>query len=172
MQEQRMWKELRKRNMILACLWKNSYDRVLELACGNGMLSVKLAHRAHQLACCDHSAARLASAARRMGSTPNVRFLLRQLPTQWPSGRYDLVVINNLATKYDLQELSDMTQHVRESLLPKGFILACHWRSPSDGKEHCTASQIHQHISQRLGRPTLLHHEEPDFLLDIWQSRA
>lgn len=171
LQEQKTWKELRTRNIILACLSKHQYGNVLELACGTGTLSVKLANRSHQLACCDCSADNLVAAARRVGDKPNVRFLQRQLPKQWPSGRYDLIVINNLAKRFDFQALTETTVRLRESLLPKGLILACHWRSSSKEKEHYTADQVHQHISKRLGRPSILHHEEPDFLLDIWQHR-
>ncbi|MDH1265220.1 class I SAM-dependent methyltransferase [Pseudomonas sp. GD03944] len=163
------WRELRKRNLILTCLPKGRYQNVLELACSTGMLSAKLADRAHQLACCDSSENALNSAIRRMGRHQHVRFLQRRIPEQWPEGRYDLIVINDLAKRLTPVELADTTIRIRDALAPAGSVLACHWRTPREAHEHHTADQVHETLNKHLGDRTL-HHVEPDILLDIWQA--
>lgn len=166
------WREFRKRNLILTCLPKGRYQNVLELACSTGVLSSKLADRAHQLSCCDNSESALNAAMRRLGNRPHVRFMRRQIPKEWPEGLYDLIVINDLANALTPVELLDTTIRIRDSLSPNGSVLACHWRSGGACEaEHQTADRVHDVLNEHLGARTL-HHEDQDILLDIWQGTA
>lgn len=163
------WREFRKRNLVLTCLHKGRYQHVLELASNTGMLSSKLADRAHQLTCCDHSESALNAAIRRLGTRQHVRFLQRHVPKEWPEGQYDLIVINDLAKLMTPVELADTTLRIRDALTPTGSVLACHWRTSQGDAEQQTADQVHETLNKHLGERTL-HHKEQDLLLDIWQA--
>jgi len=71
-------------------------EDVLELACGTGQWTVRLAARAGSVTAVD-AAAEVLAIARRRAPFPNVRFLQADLFTWRPSRRYDHGVLRLLA---------------------------------------------------------------------------
>ena len=56
-----------------------------------------------------------------------------------------------------------------KSLMPGGTLLACHWRHPVPDYPQ-TGDSVHDILARQLRLKRLLHHEEEDFLLDVWSD--
>lgn len=66
------WYEARKRQICLALLTRPHYERVLEIGCSNGHLSVYLAQRAAHLLCIDVSKQAVQLASQRLEAFEHV----------------------------------------------------------------------------------------------------
>lgn len=163
----RHWLERRTRNLVLAALPRGFYERVFEPGCSNGELSLRLADRCHELLACDSSERAVELARRRLVRKPNVRLMQAHVPEQWPRGRFDLILFNELGRHLapgDLQRLIDLA---RVALADHGTLLACHRRGSGAGRP-LSGDQVHEHLRSALGLPRLLYHEEADLLLEAW----
>ncbi len=161
------WYERRKRALTLAILTRARYGAVFEPGCANGELSAELAQRCEQLVCCDTAAAAVALAQQRLLSFPHVTVQQRHLPEQWPTDRFELIVLSEWCYYLDAEDLGRLIDRALVSLADNGQVLACHWRVPIDGCPQ-TAEQVHALLNERLGMPLLASHHEHDFLLDLW----
>ena len=161
------WYEQRKRAITLAALPRPRYATAYEPGCANGELSAALAGRCDQLLVSDGNTRALTLARARLAALPHVRVLKAWLPDEWPPGRFDLVVISEVAYYLDAATLLDLTDRARQSLTEHGTLLACHWKAPIEGCA-LTGSQVHAQLDQRLGLHPVLRLDDPDFLLDVW----
>ncbi|KAF1054649.1 MAG: hypothetical protein GAK43_00764 [Stenotrophomonas maltophilia] len=153
------WCERRRRQVILAALPRQRFTRVFEPACGQGQLSLDLARRCDSLLCSDASAAQ--------ASARHVHVAHAQQPADWPSQRFDLVLLCDLASHLSPAQLALLLQHLRGSLEPnRGVLLACHWRGHP--QQRLDGDRVHAMLAEELRLPHWMHVEEEDFLLDIW----
>jgi len=81
------WYEKRKRELTLASLTRQRYQRVFEPACANGELSAVLAERSDALFCQDINAKAVTMARQRLSGLQHVRVGQARIPQDWPSGR-------------------------------------------------------------------------------------
>lgn len=165
------WYEQRKRALTLAALPRPRYANAYEPGCANGELSAALADRCDQLLVSDGNTRALALARARLAALPHVQVLKAWLPDEWPPGRFDLVVISEVAYYLDAAALLDLVDRARQSLDEHGTVLACHWKAPIEGCA-LTGSQVHEQLSQQLGLHRVLRVDDPDFLLDVWCGDA
>jgi len=56
-------------------------------------------------------------------------------------------------------------------LAATGTLLACHWRHPVEGFD-LQGDAVHAILHRHLGLNRLVHHEERDFVLNVWSSDA
>lgn len=157
------WYEIRKRRLVLASLPRPAFRAAFEPGCATGLLTAGLATRCDTVLAWD-PARRAAELARaRLTGTPGVRVEHRRVPEQWPRGRFDLVVLSEVG--YYCRDLAALARRVRSGLAADGVVLACHWRHPAPDHAH-GAEAVHAALGAGLFR--LVHHLEPDFLLDVW----
>ncbi len=162
------WYERRKRNLALACLPAERYGRVFEPGCATGILTEELAGRCDALLATDVISQPLDATRRRLEGRPHVRVARMTAPHDWPTGQvFDLVVLSELGYYFDEDALALLGERTAGSLAPGGTVLACHWRHPvreypSDG------DAVHHALHGLLGMAPVVHHEEEDFLLDVW----
>jgi SAM-dependent methyltransferase len=161
------WYERRKRALTLAALPRERYARIFEPGCANGELSAELATRCDRFIGCDTAAAAVLLARERLIDFPRAQVLHARLPEQWPSERFDLIVLSELGYYLSLEDLNQWIDRALASLTDDGQVLACHWRTPIEGCP-LTAEQVHETLHQRLGMHRLFSHQESDFLLDVW----
>jgi SAM-dependent methyltransferase len=161
------WYEQRKRALTGALLTRPRYASIFEPGCTNGELSAELALRCERLVCCDTAAAAVALAKTRLLEFPHAQVYQGRLPDQWPTGRFELIVLSELCYYLDADDLHRLIDCVLASLTNNGQLLACHWRPMIEGCPH-TADQVHAVLQQRLDMPHVVHHHESDFLLDLW----
>lgn len=167
------WYEQRKQALVLAALPDRRYARAFETACGTGALTAELAGRCDVLLACDGSATAVEIARRHVAETAGERLSIEQrtLPGDWPEGRFDLVVVAEWAYYLSEAELVALLQACHASLTDEGCLVACHWRPDFPDRCHPTAD-LHARLGQGPGWHRLVHHEEADFLLDVWSPLA
>lgn len=161
------WYEQRKRALTLAVLTRPRYASIFEPGCANGELSAELATRCERLLCCDTASAAVLLAQERLADFFHVQVEQRRLPSEWPAGRFELIVLSELCYYLDVDDLNRLIDCALAALTDDGQLLACHWRPPIEGCPQ-TAEQVHALLQQRLGMPPLVQHHDTDFLLDVW----
>lgn len=157
------WYEERKRALLLASLPRRRFGSALELGCATGVLTAELAVRCDRVVAVDASAEALRRAASRV---PDADFVHLTLPAEWPEGRFDLVVVSEIAYYWSADDLDVALHRITASLAPGGVLVACHWRDRIEGAP-LDGGAVHGAISRR-GLTRLVRHEEDDFLLGVW----
>ncbi len=160
------WYEQRKYSISLAQLPQRRYRSAFEPGCSIGVLTQMLAGRCDRLLSCDLAAAAVDAAARRTRDLPQVRVEQRQIPAQWPTGRFDLIVFSEILYYLGDGDLDRVLNRAVRALQPGGTLLAVHWRHPVAGYPR-TGDDVHQVLATRPGLARLVSHTEPDFLAEV-----
>lgn len=161
------WYEKRKRELVMASLPRQCYERVFEPACANGELSALLAERCADLLCQDLNPTAVGLARERLAGVSHASVELGRLPGDWPGGRFDLIVLSELGYYLDPTDWLQVIEQSAASLSDDGGLLACHWKHPiagcpQDGRE------VHRMLGKHLPLYPVYRHEEADFLLEYW----
>lgn len=127
------WYEQRKRDLSLALLPRPRFARVLELGCSTGALATALAPRCDELVAVDSSDTAVAAAKRRTSNLGHIEVRHLDLPSQWPDGGFDLIVVSELGYFLSPGELDLLVERVEHSLRPDGVVLLVHWRHRVEG---------------------------------------
>lgn len=157
------WYERRKRAVLLAALPHGRYTSALELGCATGELAAQLAERADAVLGIDVAEAALETARR---AVPQARFERRELPAEWPDGRFDLIVVSELGYYLSPEHLAELGERITASLVPDGVLVLCHWRHP-DRDAVLGGDAVHRAVIDAWSGGVVAHHEEPDFVLDV-----
>ena len=161
------WYEQRKRDLTLAALPRPHYGRVFEPGCGNGELSAALAQRCNSLLAADVSARAVVLARQRLHGQAHVDVQLLRLPERWPEGRFDLVVVSELAYYLSDDALVRLGARCETALAAGGTVVACHWRPPIDDALR-SGDSVHALLHERLGRCWVGGWLDNDFRIDVW----
>ncbi|MFY9928607.1 MAG: SAM-dependent methyltransferase [Streptosporangiaceae bacterium] len=161
------WYERRKYAISLAQLPAERYHRAFEPGCSVGVFSQLLAPRCDALLSCDLAAAAVRAAAERTRDLPQVRVEQREIPRQWPSGRFDLIVLSEVLYYFGDHDLEQVLKHAAASLEPGGTLLAVHWRHPVADYPR-TGDDVHRALARQPGLARLVSHTEPDFLAEVY----
>ncbi|WP_131106965.1 SAM-dependent methyltransferase [Pseudomonas sp. Sample_10] len=161
------WYEKRKRELMLASLPRQRYQRVYEPACANGEFSALLAERSESLLCQDIIDKAVTLARRRLSHLPHVRVEQARIPEDWPDGTFDLIVLSEVGYFLDARAWRQVIERTLLSLDAQGGVLACHWLHPFEGCSQ-DGRDVHAALAQNLQLHRLVHHEEADFLLEYW----
>jgi SAM-dependent methyltransferase len=169
------WYERRKRALLLACLRKPRYRSAFEPGCGNGEMSAALAGRADALLACDASPSAIAAARRRLHEGAQgcaLRIEQRSLPAGWPhEGRFDLVVISELAYYFDAPALRALFAMARDVLAPDGELVLCHYL-PDFGDRATSTAEVHALLAATPGLARTLRHVDGEFLIETWMPQG
>lgn len=162
------WYERRKRAVTLSALPRERYRSALELGCATGVLTAALTERADEVLGTDISAAPLERARHR---APAARFVQAALPSEWPDGRWDLVVMSEVGYYLSPADLDATIDRVLASLDDDGVLVACHWRHPDD-EAVSSGDVVDARLAERWPRPALVRHVEEDFVLSVLPGPA
>jgi SAM-dependent methyltransferase len=161
------WYETRKRALMMAVLTRPRYHRIFEPGCAAGELSALLAMQCDELVAMDLHPRAAMAARRRLAGHANATVSVGTLPDDWPSGKFDLIVLSELGYYFDEASWARCAELAIESLRPDGAIVACHWNAPFDARRQRTA-EVHS-VFDGDGRLHLqVKHREPDFTLQVW----
>lgn len=163
------WYERRKRELLLAALPRPRYAAALELGCATGVLTARLAERCDRVLAVDFSREALATARRALAGDPAVELRSAQLPREWPSGAFDLVVFSEIGYFWDVRDLQTAISRMRRCLRSGGHLVACHWRHPVP-ENPVTGDGVHVALRTDPRLTTLVLHEEEDFLLEVFAA--
>ncbi len=161
------WYEQRKRDLTMAILPRPRFRSAFEPGCSIGLLTERLAARCTQVLASDVADVAVDQASRRLSEQPHVRIVKLAVPAQWPTGRFDLVVLSELGYYCDADDLALLAGAARSSLTDDGCLVACHWRHRV-ADYPLTGDTVHRVLRSRLGLATLASHREEDFLLEVF----
>ena len=116
----------------LAHLPRDRYAAALEIGCSIGVFTRSLTERCDALLALDVVPSVLDAARARCADRPNARFALRAVPGEWPEGRFDLIVIAEVAYYLDRADLARLAGRVAGALDPGGDIVLVHWTGQTD----------------------------------------
>jgi LmbE family N-acetylglucosaminyl deacetylase/SAM-dependent methyltransferase len=160
---ERRFYERRKRETVLAALTRERFRRAFEPGCATGLLTAELARRCDEVVAWDVAQAAVDAARERLAGAAQVCVTRGQIPTEWPEGRFDLIVLSEVG--YYCPDLGELARRVDQSLDDDGVLVACHWRPPAPLHPH-TAGAVHGALG--AGRRVVVSHVEADFLLHVW----
>lgn len=155
--------EQRKRQLQLAVLPYQRFRRAFEPGCGTGLLTERLVDRCDSVVAWDLTERAVEQTRNRLGAAKGLTLQRGQIPTDWPTGTFDLIVLSEVG--YYCVDLDHLVARVHETLAEDGVLLACHWRHPAPDHPH-TAAAVHQALAQ--GLRVVASHAEEDFLLHVW----
>ena len=161
------WYEQRKYAISLALLPDARYRSAFEPGCSVGVLTGMLASRCDALLSCDLAAAAARAAAGRTRDLAYVRVEQRDIPRDWPAGRFDLIVFSEILYYLGNQDLEQALKHAVSTLEPEGTLLAVHGRHPVADYPR-SGDDVHQVLAGRPGLARLVRHDEPDFLAEVY----
>ncbi|TFC94807.1 MULTISPECIES: bifunctional PIG-L family deacetylase/class I SAM-dependent methyltransferase [Cryobacterium] len=162
------WYEERKRFLTLAALPRRRFRAALELGCSIGVLTAGLADRCDSVLAVDISEQPLLVARARLAEQPSVSFTRRTLPSEWPDGSFDLIVLSEVGYYFSAAELIGVLERCRDSLADGGAIVACHWRHPVP-EYPLSGDQVHTELGRLAGFERTVEHRERDFLLEVFE---
>lgn len=159
------WYEARKRALILGSLQSEHYSSAFEPGCSIGATTALLSTRVERLVAMDVAPRALDSA--RVAVPGHVDFVQGQVPGDWPDGRFDLIVVSEVAYYLERAECELLADLASRSA---GELIVVHWRHPvadyptgGDNVQEIFAAAALSH-----GLAHLLAHTEPDFRIDSW----
>ncbi|RKR74846.1 class I SAM-dependent methyltransferase [Frondihabitans australicus] len=161
------WYEIRKRAITLASLPDEHYGQVLEVGCSIGVLTEELARRVDRVLAVDVAESALSRARERLAPLTHVEVARVDVGEGLPPGPWDLIVLSEVAYYLSRDRLSDLVSRIEEQLAPTGVLLACHWRRDEPDFVQ-TGDAVHRLIAFESMLSRLVHHEEADFVLDVF----
>jgi SAM-dependent methyltransferase len=103
------------------------YGRALEIGCSVGVLTQRLAPRCGELLAVDVNERALSAARTRCAALPHVAFAACCVPDGFPEGRFDLVVLSEVAYYWSDADLALARDRIASSLEPGGDLLLVHF---------------------------------------------
>lgn len=161
------WYEQRKYALTVATLPRARYRSAFEPGCSIGVLSELLAARCERLLATDINSTALTQASKRLEGFEGVEVEQRAIPESWPSEKFDLVVLSELAYYFDATTLDAIVGNVVRSTLPEAHVIGVHWRGETDYP--MTGDQAHELINECGKLRRVVHHLEEKFVLDLWE---
>lgn len=159
------WYEARKQALVAACLQSERYSRVFEPGCSVGVMTASLAARADHVTAMDIAPRALDLAQATVPA--NVSLIEGQVPDDWPDGRFDLIVISELAYYLEPGECGHLAELASRAA---GELVVVHWRHPV-ADYPLRGDAVHEIFADAAateGLHQLLAHAEPDFRIDTW----
>jgi trans-aconitate methyltransferase len=135
--------EAAKYDATIQALAGQRYQTGLEIGCSIGVLTQRLARHVDDLLGIDVSDAALAQARERV---PHARFEQREIPEEFPDGRFDLIVCSEVLYYLDDKAFEETLDHLH------GTVLAVHWRHPTRTYP-LQGDEVHDRLAARFGAP-------------------
>ena len=163
--------EQAKYDATMEALGERRFAAAFEVGCSIGVLTHRLAPRCDALLAIDVAEAALAQARARCADQKHVRIAEMRVPGDWPSGRFDLILLSEVLYFLDADDLRATAERVAASLTPGGLVLLVNWRgdtaAPFTGE--AAADLFVQFCGDRLS--PLLQRQEPGYRLDLLSRR-
>jgi SAM-dependent methyltransferase len=121
-----------KYDATLAALQRSRYTQALEVGCSIGVLTARLASRCQALLAVDVAESALDEARQRCVGARHIRFARMRLPDELPKGRFDLILLSEVAYYWDRADLARVAAFIDQALLPSGDLLLVHRTGATD----------------------------------------
>ncbi len=167
------WYERRRHRLQLAALPAERYQRAFEPGCALGTFTALLAGRCDAVVAADMSDPAVARARAATAALAGVEVQRLQVPAEWPVGRFDLVVVADVGYYLRRREIDRLAGRIECCIDTGGHLLVAHWRgSGQDFLFKGSAGDLHARLGGRPGWRTVVHHEEEQLQLDVFEWQA
>lgn len=156
--------ERRRLELVLACLGRERYQRILEIGCATGQLSELLTGRADTVVAIDASERALEVARNRSGA---VRWICGAAPADLPEEAFDVIILSEIGYFLDGLDLTATLRRVRRQLTRRGEIVLAHWRGPTTGIP-LDGAVVHAQAAALLDLPLRARYEDVDLIVEVW----
>ncbi|MVN76890.1 methyltransferase domain-containing protein [Hymenobacter sp. HMF4947] len=157
----------------LAALPRPHYARAFEIGCSIGVLTAQLANRCGHLLSVDVSEAALAQARQRCAALPQVELRKLQVPSEFPTGQFDLIMVSEVGYYWSPADLARAADQMLAALPPTGQLLLVHW-TPVVPDYPQTGDEVHDFFLQKTqpgGALRHLHgHRADKYRLDLFEK--
>lgn len=114
--------------------------RLLELSCGDGFNAKHFyAHRSKEVVACDFDPTAIET-AKGKNSAKNIKFLLADIRTQMPEGKFENIVWDAAMEHFQPEEINSIMANIKRRLTSDGILSGYTLVERHDGKKH-----LHQH---------------------------
>lgn len=141
--------ERRKYDQTLHLLTGRHFRCALEIGCSQGAFTEMLAPQCDSLLAIDISELAVARAVERLGHIPHVRVARATLPTDMPSGAYDLILCSDVLYYLPRDVLIQFLPRLKSALAPGGLLFALHYLG--DFGQAMRGHDVHELLTERLG---------------------
>ena len=165
------WYEQRKYALTLAALSRSHYRSAFEPGCSIGVLTEQLAQRCDRLLAVDLVDAAVKQARVRAQRRPPGAGVVEvgqwdATRDQWPTGRFDLVVVSEMLYYLDAEVAEGFIRAADDHLTVDGELVLTHWR-PRVPEYPLTGDQAHTIARRTSSRELTAHYEDSDLVLDV-----
>jgi len=161
------WYEARKYALTLAALPRRRYARGFEPGCSFGVLTEGLAERCDQLVAAELVPEVAARARDRLAARPHVDIRTLAIPDDWPEGRFDLIVLSEVAYYLTLAGLAALLARIDDSLERGGHVVAVHWTGETD--HPLRGEALHAALDAHPPWRPSAHYAEASFVLSVYE---
>ena len=155
----------------LAALSQPRYERAFEIGSSIGVLTAQLAQRCGRLLSVDVSEAALAQARQRCAALPQVELRKMQVPSEFPEGQFDLILISEVGYYWSPADLARAADLMLAALPVGAQLLLVHW-TPVVPDYPQTGDEVHDFFLQKAGPAgPLVHlhgHRADKYRLDLF----
>ena len=138
--------ESTKFDLVLDAIGDERAGRALEVGCGEGILTARLATVADRVVAVDLAEAVIDRVQARFADEPRVSAERRTLPRDMPDGSFDLVVVVDVAYYWDVHTLELALDRLAGRLRPGGRLLLLHYRGSFGAIGH--ADTVHAQLAE------------------------
>lgn len=153
----------------LAALPPGRFAAGFEVGCSIGVLTRQLARRCDSLLSVDVSEQALAAAREHCAGlevgSGYVDICRLRVPAEWPSGRFDLIVLSEVLYFLGPEDLAATARLAAASLTPGGVALLVNWTGPTNSP--CTGDEAAQRFMDAAGLTPALQRREAQYRLDL-----
>ena len=111
----------------LAALSQARYRSALEVGCSIGVLTQQVAARCDALLALDIAARALEQARERCAAQTHVRFEQRGVPSEWPEGTFDLILLSEVIYYLDRSDVAALAARTSGAIARGGDVVLVHW---------------------------------------------
>jgi SAM-dependent methyltransferase len=132
----------------LAALPWPRYERAFEIGGSIGVFTAQLAQRCGHLLSIDVSEAALAQARQRCADLPQVEIKKMQVPSEFPTGQFDLILVSEVGYYLSPPDLARAADQMLAALPTGGQLLLVHW-TPIVPDYPQTGDEVHEFFLQK-----------------------
>jgi SAM-dependent methyltransferase len=164
------WYEQRKYAVTLACLGQERYRNAFEPGCSIGVLTAHLAARCDRVLAADFHEGALRRARERLAHCANVEIEVYEVPREWPTETFDLIVLSEVAYYRDVDAHGELIDRVARSLAPGGEVVLVHWLGQTDYPQSGDATHERWLADTRFR--VACAYRDHDFRLEVLKARS
>jgi SAM-dependent methyltransferase len=163
--------EANKYQATIAALNRDRYRSALEIGGSIGILTEQLANKCESLLSVEVSPLAQQQAIARCQHLPHVRFEILQVPQEYPSQKFDLIVLSEVGYYWCLKDLLKARRLILDSLEPGGQILLVHWL-PLTPDYPLTGDEVHDTFLQLVPHQAkhILSQRQEKYRLDLLEK--